>query len=181
VRCPVDRLRPSWDTAIEQRASWSSPAAIASKEPSQVSEAPSLAGGSAAHDGRYDGCVCCGVSRWVCQSLTVQPRIQPSLWSPAASGCGAGPPTASTSRIVRAEMRFPTSCVRAIGGPGGNSHLAGCPYLASEMRDRKPRPAPLSIPSGPIGALMWSDAHKCSLEIGDTAPEFVVCFSPVRP
>jgi len=32
--------------------------------------------------------------------------IQPSLWSPATSGCGADPVAASASRIVKADMRL---------------------------------------------------------------------------
>ena len=59
------------------------------------------AGGSTAHVGRGDGCVCCGVSRWLFQSVTVHPRIQPPLWSPAISGCGADPATVSASRTTR--------------------------------------------------------------------------------
>jgi AraC-like DNA-binding protein len=40
-------------------------------DPPSISKAPSFAGGSAAHVDQRDGCVCCGVSRWICQSLTV--------------------------------------------------------------------------------------------------------------
>jgi AraC-type transcriptional regulator N-terminus len=68
-----------------------------------ISKAASFAGSSAAHVGRGDGCVCCGVSRWLCQPLPVHPRIQPSLWSPATSGRRADPEATSDSRIVRAD------------------------------------------------------------------------------
>src|SRR6202021_290842 len=73
-------------------------------DPASISKAPSVAGGLTAHVGRGDGCVCCGVSRWLCQSVTVPPRIQPSLWSPAISGRRADPAAASASRRVRADM-----------------------------------------------------------------------------
>src|SRR6266436_9647361 len=75
-------------------------------DPPSISKAPSLARGSTAHVGPRDGCFCCGVSRWLCEPVTVQPRIQPSLWSPATSGCGADPVAASASRIVEADMRL---------------------------------------------------------------------------
>ena len=46
------------------------------------------------HVGRRD-------SRWLFQSVTVHPRIQAPLWSPAISGCGADPATVSASRTTR--------------------------------------------------------------------------------
>ena len=73
-------------------------------DPASISKTSSFAGGSTAHAGRGDGCVCSGVSRWLCEPVTVHPRIQPSLWSSTTSARRTDPTAASGGRIVRTEM-----------------------------------------------------------------------------